>query len=93
MKVSELRKRFPVIHGRDHGGRRTIVDIVKMLGDALDAQASKESVEEIAVDILDREFFFGAWGDRWKDSDLLLRDLRGLVVAAYRIGRTRAEAE
>jgi hypothetical protein len=92
LPVAELKKRFPVIRGRDHGHPMTLGEIVAWVGKALDAMASEESQNDVAADILDREFLFGAWGDRWKDSDIdLLRDLRGMVIAAYRLGKANSQ--
>lgn len=88
MTITELKKRFPVIHGRDHGEPMKLGEIVALLGKALDAKASEESVHDVACDILDRDFLFGAWGTHWDDTDVdLLRDLRGIIIAAYRAGK------
>lgn len=88
MSIKDWKKKFPQIYGKDHGRRMTLGDVVAKLGKALDANASKESVDDVACDVLDRDFLFGAWGSRWADGDAdLLRDLRGIIIAAYRAGK------
>jgi len=90
MKVSDWQKKYPVTHGRDFGQRVTLGEILNRLEAALNAEASEESVDDVACDILDRDFLFGAWGQRWDDRDAdLLRDIRGLVIAAYRRGKAK----
>lgn len=92
--IDALKKKFPVTHSRDHGQRVTLGEVVRRLGNALDADASRESRIEVACDILDRDLLFGAWGDRWSEQDcLLLRDIRGAIVAAYEAGKAKAEPQ
>lgn len=91
MTVAELKKKFPVVRGRDHGDRKRLGDIVALIAKALEAKASPDSTADVAADVIDRELLFGAWGDRWEDRDFdLLRDIRGLVIAAYRAGKASA---
>jgi hypothetical protein len=91
MTISELKELYPVVRGRDHGPRLTLGRLLEMVGEALDAKASDESQREVACDIIDKEFLFGCWGDRWTDRDVdLLRDLRGAIISAYRAGRAKA---
>jgi hypothetical protein len=91
LDIDALRKKFPLIHGRDFGEKLTLGDIVARVGQALDANASKASRHDVACDILDRDLLFGAWGNRWGVQDWeLLRQLRGAIIAAYELGKTRA---
>lgn len=89
MKIEDLKKKYPVTHGKDHGPRITIGELVSRVGKALDAKgASPESVRAIACDILDRDFLFGAWGESWRSYDYdLLADIRGAIINAYRAGQ------
>lgn len=92
--VEALKKKFPVTHGRDSGEKLTLGEIIERMGRALDADASDESRREIASDILDRDLLFGAWGNRWTEQDwLLLRDIRGAIVTAYKVGKSRAQSQ
>lgn len=94
MNINDLKKKFPVIYGRDHSSKITLSDIVSRIGTALDAEASEESRRYIACDIIDRDFLFGAWGDRWTEADLLLlKDLRGLIIQAYKAGQKAAHGK
>lgn len=87
MTIEELKRRFPVKNGRDHGERVTIGVISEMIGRAMTACVSHESRLDVASDIIDRELLFGAWGDRWKDGDQdLLSDIRGLILGAWMDG-------
>lgn len=93
MDVEEAQKKFPQIYGRDFGERITLDQVLDRLCAALDANASKESIDDVACDILDRDFLFGAWGSRWnKYDELMLRDIRGIIIAAYRRGKAKATA-
>lgn len=87
MKISELKKKFPIKHGKDHGEPLTLGMIVARLKDVMEAKASKESRISIACDIIDRDFLFGAWGDKWTNYDQdILRDIRGMIIEAYIAG-------
>lgn len=87
LSIEECRKKYPRISSKDSYGI-TVGEIVERLGKALDADASHESQNEIAAEILDRDFLFGAWGYIWTERDYdLLRDIRGVIVAAYRAGK------
>lgn len=90
--VDALKKKFPVTHGRDFGHRVALGEIIRRVGEALDAKgASRESIHDVACDIIDRDLLFGAWGDRWEAKDFgLLRDIRGAIIAAYEAGRLNA---
>lgn len=91
MKVSDWQKKYPVTHGRDFGGKMTLGEVLDYLEAALNAEATEESTSDVACDVLDKYFLFGAWGQRWDDRDYdLLRDIRGLVISAYRRGKAKA---
>lgn len=68
-------------YGVDHGERLTIDDLLTMIrGATFDGSTDVE-----ICDLLDREFFFGAWKSTLEGVDpMLLRNLRGLVVALAR---------
>ncbi len=88
MTIDELRRKFPIRNGKDHGNGVTIGQLSAMIDKALSADASRESRRAIASDIIDREFLFGAWGDRWKEHDCpMLADIRGLIMGAWEAGR------
>lgn len=88
MNIAELKKKFPIKHGKDHGEPLTLGTIATRIREAMEANASELSRKDIACDIIDRDFLFGAWGDKWTDYDVnLLRDIRGLILAAYMAGK------
>lgn len=88
MTIAELKKKYPVVFGRDGGQQIIVSEIMGRLQAALEANASTRSVHNVACDILDRDFLFGAWGWCWDDCDEdLLRDIRGMIIHAYRAGK------
>ena len=91
MNIDELKDKYPVVNGKDAGERLTIGTLVERIGQALDARgATKESAHEIAADVIDRDFLFGAWGWRWDNRDHdLLRDIRGIIISAYEAGKRK----
>lgn len=92
MDVNDLKKKYPVTHGRDFGKRTTLEGIVERVGQALDVKGvTRKAAHEIAADIIDRDLLFGAWGARWEEKDRdLLRDVRGAIILAYEAGRAKA---
>lgn len=92
--VDTMKAKYPVNHGRDFGQRVTLADLLDRLEAALNADASEESQDDVACDVLDRDFLFGAWGDHWdKYDEWLLRDIRGLVIAAIRRDKAKAKSQ
>lgn len=81
-----------VKHGRDHGDRFTMGDLVEPLAEALDRDPD-DSTEFCTI--IDREFLYGAWGwliealPEGSQASIFLADLRGLVRSAYREGHKR----
>ena len=92
--VDTLKAKYPQIYGRDCGQRITLGQVLDRLCAALDANASEESVDDVACDILDRDFLFGAWGSHWdKYDELMLADIRGMIIAAYRRGKAKVQSQ
>lgn len=92
--ITELRKKFPVVNFKDRKEGVTVGEIIARVAKALDAKASQASTTDVACDVLDRDLLFGAWGDRWEDRDVdLLRDLRAVILGAYREGKKNGAIE
>ena len=71
-------KRHQQIHGRDHGTRFTLEDLVALLIEA----AAKNADDDELCDLLDREFLFGAWRSELESRvPELIRDLRGVIIS------------
>jgi hypothetical protein len=92
--VDALKRKFPVIYGNDHGKGITLAEIIKRVGAALDTQdqgVSRETAHDLACDVIDRYFLFGAWGHLWEEHDvLMLANLRGMIAGAYEAGKAKA---
>ena len=92
--IRSLKERFPKIYSRDCGEHITLGEVVERISKALDSNASRESRHEIACDIIDRDLLFGAWGHRGADDDyLMLKDIRGAIVAAYEAGKAKPDSK
>ena len=77
----KLAKKFPVKYGRDHHEQKLLGDMV----DEFIAMMKTEPSRERCCDHLDREFFFGTWGDYCKDTPhLFLADVRGFIISLYK---------
>jgi len=75
-------------YGRDHDKHITLGEIVEKL---LPLVSDKERF----IDVLDEEFLFGAWEERFRHTDLnFIRDMRGIVWEfAKQAGRMREAAD
>lgn len=92
--VKSLQEKYPAIYARDGGEKLTLGEVVARVGRALDAGASRKSAHAIACDVIDRDLLFGAWGWRWDERDwLMLRDLRGAIIAAYKLGKVNGQSQ
>jgi hypothetical protein len=93
--VDTLKAKFPCLYARDGGKNIRLGEIIERVGRALDTEdigASRESARDIACDVIDKYLLFGAWGWRWASEDaLMLRDIRGAIVAAYEAGKAKAQ--
>lgn len=72
--------------GGENSKPPTMVDIVRMVADELDAGR-----RERALDVLDETFLQGAWDHIFGKGDgvKLAKDVRGFIVAFYREGQAR----
>ena len=90
MNNQQLAEKYSVINSRDDAGSYTLEDLVTRLGDWIDS-----GDEDGTLDFLDREFLFGAWGHvigKILEIDFT-RDLRGVILQAYKLGKRRGVAE
>lgn len=82
--AEDMTNKFPVKSDHD---RLTVGEIMEKLADLID----KDAIIRTICDHIDREFLFGAWGDEMKEiaSIKFVKDMRGAIVAAYKLGKKR----
>jgi hypothetical protein len=79
--------KFACRYGKDHGEGLTIEEFLDGLAKLIDKDTDIDTV----VDYIDEYFIFGSWGFRVGMDVVLVRDLRGIIVAAYKRGKEANE--
>jgi len=75
----------PAKYAKDHGDGVTLGDVVGRIADAYDRAGTLA-----ACDVIDVEFLGGCWHNELNDREPpLLRDLRGIILAMYKLGQER----
>jgi hypothetical protein len=70
-------------YGKDHGKRVEVGEFMEKMADLIDRHDGVDA----AIDYIDECFIFGSWGFRTGMDITFVKDLRGALIAAYKLGK------